>query len=101
LSIAQTLIYHIGGNRYCHNIGRQHKSNHVSYLVDLKWGLLVQKCLDPDCQKLESKADPVPLPKEINPLVKNDENGSSFYFFKSKFSFSLCFIFQLLFNLFI
>ncbi|KAL0479655.1 DNA-directed primase/polymerase [Acrasis kona] len=34
----QTIIYQIGGNRYCGNIGREHKSNHVMYLIDLQRG---------------------------------------------------------------
>jgi len=41
------LIYNISQNRYCENIGRAHRSNHVFYVVDLRAKLAFQKCYDP------------------------------------------------------
>ncbi|XP_056694333.1 uncharacterized protein [Spinacia oleracea] len=44
------LVYSMSKSRYCERIGREHKSNHVMYVVDLQWALYYQKCYDPDCQ---------------------------------------------------
>jgi DNA-directed primase/polymerase protein len=49
------LLLNIGGNRYCHRVQREHKSNGVYYLVDLKSNLCYQKCYDIDCKGFQSK----------------------------------------------
>ena len=46
---ASRLRLDIAANRYCHNVARAHKSNHVYYVVDLAKRTVRQKCLDPDC----------------------------------------------------
>lgn len=63
------LLYNIKGNRYCGNIGRQHRSNGVFYVVDLEQGVWYQKCYDPDCRAYRSPV--TPLPEE---LVRNENN---------------------------
>ncbi|CAN1267587.1 DNA-directed primase/polymerase protein [Linum perenne] len=55
------MVYSMLRNRYCERIGREHKSNHVIYVVDLKWGFYYQKCHDPDCQGYKSPFRPVPI----------------------------------------
>ncbi|GMH08950.1 hypothetical protein Nepgr_010790 [Nepenthes gracilis] len=55
------MVYSMSRNRYCERIGRQHKSNHVMYVVDLQWALYYQKCYDPDCKGYRSPSRPVPL----------------------------------------
>ncbi|GAB2221973.1 hypothetical protein Droror1_Dr00013170 [Drosera rotundifolia] len=55
------MVYSMSRNRYCERIGREHKSNHVMYIVDLRWALYYQKCYDPDCQGYRSPSRPVPL----------------------------------------
>jgi hypothetical protein len=62
------LTYDIGKNRWCWNIGRQHKSNHIMIVIDLKQGVFYQKCHDPECQKINYKSSDFPIPVEINPL---------------------------------
>lgn len=41
--------YQIHGNRYCYNIGRHHKSNHIGYEVNINHGYMVQYCWDSEC----------------------------------------------------
>eukprot|EP00117_Sycon_ciliatum_P005460 scpid36228/ scgid5919/ Coiled-coil domain-containing protein 111 len=47
----KTLSYDIGGNRWCQNVRRHHKSNHIMIVVDLALGTYYQKCHDPDCRR--------------------------------------------------
>ena len=46
------ITYGIGGNNFCHNIGRFHKSNGIYLLADFNVGAIYQKCFDPDCRSL-------------------------------------------------
>ncbi|GAB2265148.1 hypothetical protein Dimus_000213 [Dionaea muscipula] len=55
------MVYSMSRNRYCERIGREHKSNHVMYVVDLQWALYYQKCYDPDCRGYRSPSRPIPL----------------------------------------
>ncbi|EEF49044.1 conserved hypothetical protein [Ricinus communis] len=57
----ELMVYSMSRNRYCERIGRQHKSNHVIYVVDLRRAVYYQKCHDPDCQGYRSPLRPVPL----------------------------------------
>ncbi|XP_057871559.2 uncharacterized protein LOC131077968 isoform X2 [Cryptomeria japonica] len=54
------IVYNINGNRFCENIGRQHKSNHVMYIVDFRSASYYQKCHDPDCRGFRSPLRPIP-----------------------------------------
>ena len=44
------LIATLVGNRFCLNIGREHKSNNVYYYIDLSSGRCHQRCFDVDCK---------------------------------------------------
>lgn len=57
------IVYEIQNFRYCHNIGREHKSNNIKYVVDLNRLTYYQKCFDPDCGEYKSKH--FNLPEEI------------------------------------
>ncbi|CAG2061608.1 unnamed protein product, partial [Timema podura] len=57
------LSYDIVGYRYCNNIGRQHRSNNIKYIVDLANYCYYQKCYDPDCFNYRSME--IPLPPEL------------------------------------
>ncbi|XP_074381097.1 uncharacterized protein LOC141721856 isoform X2 [Apium graveolens] len=59
------MVYNMSRHRYCERIGRQHKSNHVMYIVDLRRAAYYQKCHDPDCRGYRSPLRPVP--EEIVP----------------------------------
>lgn len=54
------ILYNIKDNRYCGNIGRQHRSNGVFYVVDLHHKVWYQKCHDPDCKTYRSPLSPLP-----------------------------------------
>ncbi|XP_068243552.1 DNA-directed primase/polymerase protein-like [Palaemon carinicauda] len=56
----EVLVYEVGGNRFCHNIGREHKSNGVMYVVNLKTGDYYQKCHDAQCRDFRSCAWQLP-----------------------------------------
>ena len=43
------IIFHISGSKYCDNIHRQHKSNHIYYVVNVKDRYYTQKCWDVQC----------------------------------------------------
>jgi len=54
------LILNISGNRFCANIGRQHKSNGIYMVVDLQAGVWFQRCYDPECRNFRSVIMPLP-----------------------------------------
>jgi hypothetical protein len=54
------LLLFVEGNRFCHRIGREHKSNHIYIVCRLAAGQMVQKCTDPDCAGFESEPRPIP-----------------------------------------
>ncbi|VAH41958.1 unnamed protein product [Triticum turgidum subsp. durum] len=55
------MIYSMSRSRYCEHIGREHKSNHVMYIVDFQRAAYYQKCYDPDCRGYRSPLRAVPL----------------------------------------
>ncbi|KAL7146256.1 hypothetical protein ABFS83_06G028200 [Erythranthe nasuta] len=54
------MVYSMSRSRYCERIGREHKSNHVIYVVDLRRAVYYQKCHDPDCRGYRSPLRSVP-----------------------------------------
>ncbi|XP_038708929.1 DNA-directed primase/polymerase protein isoform X2 [Tripterygium wilfordii] len=73
------MVYSMSRNRYCERIGRQHKSNHVMYIVDLRRAVYYQKCYDPDCRGYRSPLRPIPMDVSPSTLcisgsLYNDEN---------------------------
>jgi len=57
------IMYHVEGNKYCEHIGREHKSNHITFVVDLKNWVYYQKCFDPECSNF--KSDPIDFSPSI------------------------------------
>ncbi|XVF12557.1 hypothetical protein REPUB_Repub08aG0129000 [Reevesia pubescens] len=55
------VVYSMSRNRYCERIGREHKSNHVMYVVDMRRAAYYQKCYDPDCKGYRSPLRPIPV----------------------------------------
>lgn len=43
INIKNLVIYNIGENRWCENIGREHKSNHIMIIVNLEKSVFYQK----------------------------------------------------------
>ncbi|KAK0398086.1 hypothetical protein QR680_002422 [Steinernema hermaphroditum] len=52
--IGPQLFYQLHGSRYCFNIGREHRSNHVYWVVNIQKFNCYQKCFDPDCAGFKS-----------------------------------------------
>ncbi|ESP03872.1 hypothetical protein LOTGIDRAFT_230191 [Lottia gigantea] len=71
----ELLIYDIAKYRYCENINRQHRSNNIMYVVDIRRGVYYQKCHDPDCKKQDFKSQEHEIPKEYLPtyLLEQDD----------------------------
>ncbi|TKY45272.1 DNA-directed primase/polymerase protein [Spatholobus suberectus] len=61
------MVYSMTKNRYCERIGRQHKSNNVIYMVDLRMAVYYQKCHDPDCRGYRSPLRQIPVHVFSNP----------------------------------
>jgi hypothetical protein len=51
------LRYNVNKNRYCENVGRQHKSNHIILEVNLNYGVFNQLCWDPECKSYRSPSN--------------------------------------------
>jgi hypothetical protein len=64
---ALLLVYSIGGNRFCENINREHKSNHIMLVADFGSKIVYQKCHDPDCHIQNFKGSPTIIPDELMP----------------------------------
>lgn len=64
--------YQLVGNRFCQNIGRQHKSNGIMLEVDFLLSTLTQLCFDSDCKNFRS--DPIHVPLNILPDWKELED---------------------------
>ena len=62
-----SLSYVINKYRWCGNIRRHHKSNHIQIVVDLRRGYWYQKCFDPCCRAIDYKSLPTPIPSNILP----------------------------------
>ncbi|KAK7794332.1 hypothetical protein R5R35_011268 [Gryllus longicercus] len=69
------MFYDIVGNRYCHNIGREHRSNNIRLVVDIENKLFYQRCYDPDCKDFSS--EPCMLPSELIFILEGPISFSS------------------------
>ncbi|CAM9459051.1 unnamed protein product, partial [Ectocarpus sp. 8 AP-2014] len=57
----------VANNRWCWNIGRAHKSNHVFLVTDLSQGEVRQHCHDQECRRSGYRSNPVRLPIGVAP----------------------------------
>lgn len=64
------IVYDIIGYRYCGNIGREHHSNNIKYVVNLSNHTYYQKCHDPDCANYRSAE--CKLPAELTFFLEDD-----------------------------
>ncbi|GFG38177.1 hypothetical protein Cfor_04829 [Coptotermes formosanus] len=64
------IVYDIAGYRYCGNIGRQHRSNNIKYVVNLTNYTYYQKCYDPECAHYRSEQ--CKLPPELIFFLEDD-----------------------------
>jgi hypothetical protein len=52
--------YHLAGNRFCENVGREHKSNNVVINVDVSSSTWFQTCHDSACAGFRGPLRPLP-----------------------------------------
>ena len=75
---SKTIIFVIGGSRFCNRIGREHSSNAQFYVVDLFHGTFRQRCFDPDCRTYKGPLGKLPdylgpfQPVNDQPLIDDD-----------------------------
>jgi hypothetical protein len=68
------VLYNIVDNRFCLNVGREHKSNGIYFVCHLAQGLYYQKCYDAaDCPNFRSPA--FHIPPEVLPRCIKDGIG--------------------------
>ncbi|CAM9654510.1 unnamed protein product, partial [Hapterophycus canaliculatus] len=67
-AVIRKLTHQVGNNRWCWNIGRAHKSNHVYLVTDLSKGEVRQHCHDQECRRSGYRSNPVRLPPGVAPL---------------------------------
>lgn len=56
------IIYHMTRNRWCEHIGRAHKGNNIMFVVDVVSQLYLQRCHDPDCQRIDYRSPSRTIP---------------------------------------
>jgi hypothetical protein len=75
-SKVKRIVYTLARNRFCFNIGRWHKSNHVYYVADLEAREMFQKCLDPECASQGFTSQRWPLPVHLFPRKKKENQDT-------------------------
>ncbi|XP_041363519.1 DNA-directed primase/polymerase protein-like [Gigantopelta aegis] len=69
----ELLVYDLARFRFCENIGREHHSNNVMLVVDMKRGVYYQKCHDPVCRSQNFKSSDYKLPDSVLPAHYFDD----------------------------
>uniref|UniRef100_A0A7S1VG23 DNA-directed primase/polymerase protein n=1 Tax=Sexangularia sp. CB-2014 TaxID=1486929 RepID=A0A7S1VG23_9EUKA len=64
----------LAGYRYCHRIGRQHRSNNVSLTISLDRRVFWQSCTDPECSGWRSNE--WPLPQHVGGATVDGADGA-------------------------
>jgi hypothetical protein len=68
---------------YCHNIRREHQSNHVWFIIDPQAKCIFQRCFDPDCAnymtnseslRLNSRLYKMLFPEKIEKIERNKQS---------------------------
>jgi hypothetical protein len=67
----RVLVFEVAGNRFCHRILRQHKSNHIYIVVELLRMVYSQRCHDYECASFRSNE--FALPASLDPFDGQDE----------------------------
>lgn len=65
MSTLQSITYQMLRNRWCENVGREHKSNNVMWTIDLISLEYWQSCHDPDCKAVGFRGKRMALPKDV------------------------------------
>jgi len=65
------IVLDLDKNRYCENIQREHKGNHILIVVDVTTGLWWQKCQDPECREIDFRSPKRELPDDVLAAADN------------------------------
>ncbi len=55
------------GNRFCHRIGRPHRSNNVNFVIDYGTQTVRQTCMDWECRQARFRSHVLPVPATAFP----------------------------------
>eukprot|EP00667_Euglena_gracilis_P006437 EG_transcript_6492 len=70
------IVYNVVDNRFCLNVGREHRSNAIYFVINVRDGVYHQKCYDStDCPNFRSAA--FPLPRDAVPVCRNPASQAS------------------------
>ena len=62
------ITFEISRNRWCGNVGRPHRSNHIRVVADLQAWVVWQECHDPQCALYQSPR--VGIPQEVQGAMR-------------------------------
>ena len=62
--LPRTVRFNMKGNRFCDNVRRAHKSNNITWNVNLVDRVCWQGCHDPECEGY--RGEPIDLPEDVN-----------------------------------
>ena len=62
------ITFEISRNRWCGNVGRPHRSNHIRVVADLQAWVVWQECHDPQCALYQSPR--VGMPQEVQVAIR-------------------------------
>lgn len=65
--VAERATLNMQNNRFCHRIGRAHRSNNVNYVIDFSAQVVRQTCMDWECRQVRFCSDPLPIPASAFP----------------------------------
>ena len=65
--VAERATLNMQGNRYCHRIGRAHRSNNVNFTIDFAQQVVRQTCMDWECRQARYRSEPLPIGTEAFP----------------------------------
>jgi hypothetical protein len=66
-----------GTYRYCENVRRHHRKNHIYFIVDPVRKTFYQKCHDPECLGFQSTVKTMPTNKEYAPAKREPTSSES------------------------
>ena len=64
------IVFDVEGTKFCSNIGREHKSNRIMFVANLRSRMFYQKCYDPVCRDEDYRSQPVPFTETVKQLLE-------------------------------
>lgn len=60
-----SITFNVGNNRWCERVSREHKSNHIFLVCNLRLRNWFQSCHDPECRAVQFEGALRPIPWDI------------------------------------